>query len=121
MRGFDVARHFCDLVSNHLMIDKSATKRFAHACIFDGFLHADTCIAIRHGCEHEALVVEIRHDGGETTVLLADQVCNGNADVVESNQLEPNIQRTKQGNECELHPVDDTVPLPRCNSHTGLS
>ena len=62
MRGFDLASHVRELLSNDRMIDKPLAEGLALVGVFDGFFVADAREADTLDDYTYALMVEIRHD-----------------------------------------------------------
>ena len=82
VRSLDLAGHVCELETDDGMLDEGHAKGAALVGIGDTLGVTDTREADALDDDANTLVVEVGHDDLETLVLLADQVLNGDLDVL---------------------------------------
>lgn len=85
VRGFDLSRHVRKFHSDHGVVDQTLAEGLTLVRVLHGFFVADAREARTLNDNTDALVVEVRHDNLESLVFFADQVLNGDFDVLECN------------------------------------
>ena len=83
LRRVHAHRHVDDLVTDHLLVGEPPAERLALPRPRDRFVDTDLRERRAGGRHAEALGIEVEHDIAKALVLLADQVLDGNLDVVE--------------------------------------
>lgn len=81
--GFDLAGHVSELHADDRVVDQALPEGLALVGVLHGFLVADTGEAAALDDDSDALVVEVGHNDLEATVLLANQILDGNLDILE--------------------------------------
>lgn len=83
VRGLDLAGHVGELETDDRVLDELLAERAALVRVLDALLVADAAEADALDDDADTLVVEVGHDDLEALVLLADEVLDGDFDVLE--------------------------------------
>lgn len=83
VRSLDLAGHVSKLHADDRVLHELLAESATLVGVLDALLEADTREAQRLDDNTHALVVEVGHDDAETLVLLAEQVLNGDLDILE--------------------------------------
>ena len=89
MGGLDLASHIRELHADDRVVDEAFPKRLALVRVFHRFLVADAGEAEALDDDADALVVEVGHDDLEALVLLAEEVFDGDFDILEGDVGRP--------------------------------
>ncbi|KAI3485048.1 hypothetical protein L1887_51721 [Cichorium endivia] len=83
LQRLHLARHVADFVAHHRLLDQHLAEHLSSSCVRNRILHTHPSVA--QGCvgDRHALVIEVKEDQLEAFSFLADEVLDGDLDVVE--------------------------------------